>query len=121
MQFDNAAMIHGTHKHSDLTPRYRLILPLDREATPEDVAVSRKIAGDLGIELFDNTTFETNRLMFWPSSLRRDYYFEQQAGPWLSVDEIPRLTLIGKTHLWPTTDKKIRELGEAGNRTAGQN
>ena len=27
MQFDNAALIHGTHKHSDLTPRYRLILP----------------------------------------------------------------------------------------------
>jgi putative DNA primase/helicase len=119
MQFDNAAMIHGTHKHSDLTPRYRLILPLDREATPDEyVAVSRKIAGDLGIDLFDNTTFETNRLMFWPSSPKDvDYYFEEQDGPWLSVDEILASYIDWKdTSLWPTADKKIRELGEAANK-----
>jgi putative DNA primase/helicase len=119
MQYDNAAMIHGTHKHSDLTPRYRLILPLDREATPDEyVAVSRKIAGELGIELFDNTTFETNRLMFWPSSPKDvDYYFQQQDGPWLSVDEILASYIDWKdTSLWPTADKKIRELGEAANR-----
>jgi putative DNA primase/helicase len=119
MQFDNAAMIHGTHKHSDLTPRYRLILPLDREATPDEyVAVSRKIAGELGIDLFDNTTFETNRLMFWPSSPKDvDYYFEQQEGPWLNVDTILASYIDWKdTSLWPTADKKIRELGEAANK-----
>jgi hypothetical protein len=66
LQFDYGAVLHGTHKHSDASPRYRLIIPLNREAKPDEyVAVARQIAGILGIELFDNTTFETNRLMFW--------------------------------------------------------
>lgn len=65
LQFDNAAILHGTHKHSAATPRYRLLMPLDREATPDEyVAVARQVAGQIGIDLFDNTTFETNRLMF---------------------------------------------------------
>ena len=87
LQFDNAAILHATHKHSDESPRYRLIMPLSREATPDEyVAVSRKIAGILGIELFDNTTFETNRLMFWPSSPKDvDYYYRTGTGLTLIV------------------------------------
>lgn len=115
MQFDNAALLHGTHKHSDLTPRYRLIIPLSRECTPDEyVAVSRQLAGLLGIDLFDNTTFETNRLMFWPSTPKDvDYYFEEQDGPWVDVDEILASYIDWKdTSLWPTADKKIREIGE---------
>jgi predicted P-loop ATPase len=114
-QFDCAAIIHGTHKHSDLTPRYRLVLPLSREATPDEyVAVSRKIAGLLGIELFDNTTFETNRLMFWPSNPKDvNYYFKEQKGEFIDVDEVLGMYIDWKdTSLWPTADRKIREIGE---------
>ena len=69
LQYDKAAVLHSTHKHCPKSPRYRLITPLSREATREEyVAIARKIAGDLNIELFDNTTFEPNRLMFWPST-----------------------------------------------------
>lgn len=105
LQFDNAAVIHGTHKHNELSPRYRLVIPLDREATPDEyVAVSRKIAGILNIDLFDNTTFETNRLMFWPSSPRDvDYYFEFQDGPVVSVDEIlAKYVDWTDSSAWPT-------------------
>jgi putative DNA primase/helicase len=119
MQFDFAALMHGTHKHSDLTPRYRLIVPLSREATPDEyVAVSRWIAGQLGIDLFDNTTFETNRLMFWPSSPKDvEYYFVEQDGPWADVDEILSQYADWKdTSLWPTADKKIREIGDAAKK-----
>lgn len=113
LMFDCSAVLHGTHKHSDLSPRYRLLIPLSREASPDEyVAVSRKIAGILGIELFDNTTFETNRLMFWPSTPKDvDYYFEFQDGRWLDVDEVLGTYIDWKdTSLWPTADKKIREL-----------
>ena len=115
MQFDFAALLHGTHKHSDLTPRYRLIIPINREVTPDEyVAISRQIAGQIGIELFDNTTFETNRLMFWPSSPKDvDYYFREQNGPWVDADEILAKYIDWKdTSLWPTADKKIREIGD---------
>jgi len=87
---DEAALIHGTHKHRDESPRYRLIMPLDRPVTPDEyVAIARKVAGALDINVFDNTTFQTNRLMFWPSSPKDvDYYCEYQDGPWLIADKV---------------------------------
>lgn len=90
MQFENAAVLHATHKHCEASPRFRLIMPLNRECSPDEyVAISRKIAGLLNIDLFDSTTFETNRLMFWPSvSKDVEYYFRSQDGPFVDADEI---------------------------------
>jgi putative DNA primase/helicase len=119
LMFGNAACIHGTHKHCDASPRYRLILPLSREASPDEyVAVTRQLAGWLGIDLFDNTTFETNRLMFWPSSPKDvDYYFEEQDGPWLDVDEVLASYIDWTdTSLWPTAAKQVRAIGEAAQK-----
>lgn len=85
-----AAVLHSTHKHSRETPRYRLIVPLDREVTPDEyVAIARKFAASIGIEYFDPTTFDTNRLMFWPSVAKDgEYIFEEQAGEPLCADKI---------------------------------
>lgn len=108
--FGFAAVLHSTHKHHENSPRYRLIFPLSREATPDEyVAVSRKIAGDLGIDLFDNTTFETNRLMFWPSCPKdMDYYFRFQDGPFVDVDEILNSYVDWTdTSAWPTSTKHL--------------
>lgn len=83
-----AACLYSTHKHSDETPRYRLILPLNREAFPEEYeAVGRRVAGDLNIEYFDPTTFQVERLMYWPSTSNDgDFVFKEQDGTWLDVD-----------------------------------
>lgn len=90
MQYGNAALLHSTHKHSKKLPRYRLVIPLSREVLPDEyVAVARRLAGNMDIELFDTTTFEPNRLMFWPSASKDgDWVFETQDGPWLDVDKI---------------------------------
>lgn len=105
MLFECAAVIHSTHKSSNSKPRHRLIIPLSREVTVEEYqAISRKIAGDLNIDLFDQSTFEPERLMFWPSvSSDAEYYFEYQDGPWLDADYI--LGLYNDWHdttEWPT-------------------
>jgi predicted P-loop ATPase len=113
MQFNNAAILHGTHKHSDADPRYRLLLPLNREVTSDEyVAISRSIAGTLGIDLFDNTTFEVNRLMFWPSSPKDvEYYCKVQDGPWIDADEVLNSYIDWKdTSLWPTAAKDFASL-----------
>lgn len=113
LQFDNAAVLHSTHKHHDSSPRFRLIIPLSREATPDEyVAVSRKIAGILGIELFDNTTFETNRLMFWPSNPKDvEYYFRFQDGPFVNVDEILATYVDWRdSSAWPTAAKQMHKI-----------
>ena len=39
MFFNNAAVLHGTHKHCDTSPRYRLIMPLSRKCTPDEYVV----------------------------------------------------------------------------------
>lgn len=116
LQFDNAAVLHATHKHHETSPRFRLIIPLSREATPDEyVAVARQVAGLMNIELFDNTTFETNRLMFWPSNPKDiEYYFRFQDGPWIDVDEV-LATYIDWTDssLWPTADKQMQRVKTA--------
>jgi putative DNA primase/helicase len=112
--FANAAVIHATHKHSEETPRYRLVMPLDREVTPDEyVATARYIAGEMGIELFDKTTFQAERLMFWPSvSKDVDYYFEFQDGGWVDVDHIlnNEYTDWTDSSSWPTADRDFQQV-----------
>lgn len=88
--FDCAAVIHSTHKSSCAKPRHRLVIPLNREVSQEEYqAIARKIAGNLNIDLFDQSTFDVNRLMFWPSvSSDMEYYFEYQDGPFLDADQV---------------------------------
>ena len=105
MLFDCAAVIHSTHKSCPEKPRHRLIIPLDREVSQEEYqAIARKVAGYLNIDLFDQSTFDVNRLMFWPSvSSDIEYYFEFQDGPFLEADYI--LGLYDDWHdtsEWPT-------------------
>lgn len=111
--FDNAAVLHGTHKHCETSPRFRLIMPLSRKCTPEEyVALARRIAGTLGIEMFDKTTFDPCRLMFWPSNSRdMEYYFRFQDGPFLSVDEIlATYTDWRDSSEWPQSERESSEI-----------
>jgi predicted P-loop ATPase len=119
MLFGNAAVLHGTHRHCDTSPRFRLIMPLSRKCTPDEyVAIARKVAGTLGIGLFDRSTFETARLMFWPSNPRDvDYFFRFQDGPWLDADEIlSSYTDWTDSSLWPTADREIKEIKNGAKR-----
>lgn len=109
LQFSNASVLHATHKHHDTSPRYRLIMPLAREVTPDEyVAIARKIAGILDIELFDSTTFETNRLMFWPSNPKDiDYYFRFQDGAFVDPDEVLAMYVDwADVSAWPTSNRQ---------------
>lgn len=109
MLFENAAVIHATHSHTPDNPRFRLIIPLSRTVAPDEYqAIARKVAGMLDIELFDSTTFEINRLMFWPSnSIDVEYYAEIQDGPWLDADYILDMYVDWKDiSQWPNAKKQ---------------
>lgn len=82
--------IYSTHKHTKEKPRLRLIIPLLREVTPDEyMAVSRKVAEEIGMELFDDTTYEPSRLMYWPStSADGDFFFHEITGEPLNPDEV---------------------------------
>ena len=62
---DCAAAVYSTHKHTPDSPRLRLVIPLARDVTPDEyAAIGRRVAADLGIEKFDDTTYEAGRLMY---------------------------------------------------------
>jgi len=113
MLYGCAAFLHATHKHSPEAPRYRLLIPLDRQVSPDEYsAIARRVAGELNIDIFDPTTFDVNRLMFWPSvPTDVEYYWVEQKGDWLSADEVLDSYIDWTdSSLWPTCADKIKEV-----------
>lgn len=124
MSFSCAAMLYSTHKHSEKTPRYRLCLPLSRPVTPAEYEpVCRKIASVLGMDLFDDTTYELPRLFYWPSTSKdADYVFEYQDGPAINVDEILASYVDYRdVSAWPMSSREgdviAHEIKKAGDPT----
>ncbi len=87
---DYRCLIYSTHKHTPENPRYRLAIPLSRPVSPDEyVAVARKVAEDIGIEMFDDTTYEPSRLMYWPStSADGEFIFRDIEGEPLNPDGV---------------------------------
>ena len=85
-----AALVHSTHKHTPEHPRLRILAPLKRPVTPAEYEpMARRVAEWIGIENFDDTTYEINRLMFWPSRPSDgEYVFDVVDGDWLDPDAI---------------------------------
>lgn len=69
MLFGYKCCIYSTHKHTPEEPRFRLIIPLSRDVSEEEYpAVARKVAQEIGVDMFDDTTYQPHRLMYWPST-----------------------------------------------------
>ena len=81
---------YGTHKCSSEHPRLRLIFPLSREISEEEYEpIARAIAAKIGMDYFDDSTYEANRLMFWPSTPADiEYFFEAWDGPLVDPDYV---------------------------------
>lgn len=90
MQYNFAAILYSTHKHNKEKPRLRLVFPFSRQVKPTEYEpLCRKIADALGIDLFDETTYQLPRLFYWPSASKDgDFVFEMQDGPACDVDAI---------------------------------
>ena len=71
-------IVYSTRKHTPEKPRYRIIIMLKKPVSPEQhSAIARKLAEQIGMEMFDKTTFEPNRMMFFPSiSCDSQFVFE---------------------------------------------
>ena len=103
--------VYSTHKHSADTPRYRLIIPLDRDVSPDEYeAIARRIASDIGIEFFDDTTYQPSRLMYWPScSSDGEFVFDYLDGSFLNSDSVLRTYSDWKdASLWPESSRTVR-------------
>ena len=83
-----AAVVYSTRKHAEYAPRLRVIVPVDRTATADEYEpAARKLAALIGIEYCDPTTFEANRLMYWPNCCADGVYiYEVYDKPFCSLD-----------------------------------
>ena len=109
MFFDMKMLIYSTHKHTPEAPRLRLIIPLTREVTPDEYgAVSRMMAKDIGIELFDDSTYEPSRLMYWPStSSDGEFVFRELEGSVADPDVIlSRYKDWKDVSSWPVSNRQ---------------
>lgn len=87
---DYACAVYSTHKHTSEAKRLRLLIPLDREVSADEYEpIARALASDLGIDYFDDTSYQKARLMFWPStSSDGEFVFDYQDGELVSADEL---------------------------------
>lgn len=109
MFFNMRIFAYSTHKHTPENPRLRLIIPLSREVTSDEYgAISRKLAEKIGIELFDQTTYDPSRLMYWPStSADGEFVFREIGGDIVEPDTV--LAEYKDWHdvsLWPTSQRE---------------
>jgi P4 family phage/plasmid primase-like protien len=83
-----AWVLYSTHKHTEASPRLRLVIPLDEQTKPEVYEVIGRVVADaIGIDYFDDTTYQASRVMFYPSHAKGSTpYFEMSEGEPLPVD-----------------------------------
>ncbi len=88
--YGNAAAVYSTHKHTPEKPRLRLVVPLARNVTPDEYqAIGRRVANTLGIDKFDDTTYQPQRIMYWPScSQDGAYVYHHLDGAFLDPDAV---------------------------------
>lgn len=109
MFFSFRCLIYSTHKSTPEKPRLRLIIPLSREVTPDEyMAVARKVADEIGIELFDDTTYEPSRLMYWPStSADGEFVYKEVDGDPLDPDTVlAKYTDWHNSAEWPVSKRQ---------------
>lgn len=106
--FGNAAAAYSTHKHTPEKPRLRLVIPLARNVTPDEYqAIGRWVAYRIGIDKFDDTTYQPQRLMYWPSTSQDGaYYFEYTDGEPMQPDDVlGQYTDWSDISSWPTSSR----------------
>ncbi len=110
-QLECAYCVYSTHKHTPEKPRFRLLIPLSRPVSPDEYeAAARMTAKEIGIDQFDDTTYQAHRLMYWPStSLDGEYIFDCEDGDPLDVDQILSQYQNWKdVTQWPASSRTVK-------------
>lgn len=122
MKCDFRCCAYSTHKHTPEKPRIRLAIPLSRDVSEAEYpAVARMVAKDIGIDLFDDTTYEAHRLMYWPStSMNGEFWFRKKDGNDLNPDAyLTRYDDWQDESTWPRSSRQSEvvrsSVAEAGN------
>jgi len=89
--------LYSTHSHTAEKPRYRVVIHFSREVSEDEYpAVMRMVAKEIGMDCFDDSTYQANRMMYWASCPSdAEFVFEDQNGEALDPDRY-----LGMYHDW---------------------
>lgn len=102
-------IIYSTHKHTAEKPKYRWVIPIDRDVTPDEYeAIARRQAEFVGMNQFDDTTYQPARMMFWPSTSKDgEYVYREVTGDILCADaELATYDNWQDLSTWPRSDRE---------------
>lgn len=110
---DFRCLVYSTRKHSPDKPRLRAVFLTDRAMTGDEYqATARALAQmiDPIMRVFDPTTFEAERMMYWPSASKgasRVFWEAPDADP-VPVDDVLLSTYADWTDCtsWPTCESE---------------
>lgn len=113
--------VYSTHKHTPEAPRLRLIFPLKRDVSEEEYpALARKVAQEIGMDLFDDTTYQPHRLMYWPSTSRNgEYVYRVMDGDILDPDAYLGMYDDWRdVSTWPVSSRELEAVKKAAKQQA---
>ncbi len=107
------SLFYTTCSHTPAAPRGRMIIPLTRDVTPDEFhAISRLLAGELGIEQFDTCSFTPHQLMYWPVHTKDgEYVCKEFDGAELNPDEY-----LGRYPNWKDVSSLPYKFSEDANK-----
>lgn len=81
---------YSTHGHTPEAPRLRFVAPFTRDVSADEyAAISRYLAAEIGIDMFDECSFIPHQLMYWPTCPSNgEYLCEFFEGDVLDPDAI---------------------------------
>lgn len=113
--------IYSTHKHTPEAPRLRLIMPLTRDVSEDEYpAVARKVAQEIGMDMFDDTTYQPHRLMYWPStSANGEFVYRVLDGDIVDPDEyLAKYDDWRDVSTWPVSSRESEAVKKSASRQA---
>lgn len=112
--------VYSTRKHRPGAPRLRILFPLSRTVSAGEYGpIARWAAAQIGVEMADPSTFEAERLMYWPSCCADgEYIFRYEDAPLLNPDEaLEKVSAEPGTGKAQNTPYKAPETIPEGRRT----
>lgn len=107
-----AYVVYSTRKHEAAAPRLRVLLPFSQTIHPDLYEPAARALGQyVGLEFCDPSTFEVNRMMYWPNVCRdSDYVFVVGDAPF--VDAVALLGVFYKdwrdVTAWPSVTGEVQ-------------
>jgi len=101
--------LYSTHSHTPESPRYRIVIVFKRSVSEDEYpAVMRKVAQQIGMDFFDDTTFQANRMMYWASCPSNgEFVFIENPGAPLDPDQYLSMYADWRDITqWPTSTRQ---------------